>query len=176
MRVARELSKQEANAVSETRLPEAFKPLIGTEEANIDEKGRILLSKKKRERLGDDFTLVQGKVGCLIAYPKVVWDQLLSEIFAVGTMNPAREEYTRLVLATAEDDLKVDAQGRVVIPLKVRDAAGLKDKVLLIGCGDRVEIWAKSEWDEFNKYPTEYKKDRRAVIENAYNRMVGMPA
>lgn len=174
MRVARELSKQEANTVSESRLPEAFKPLIGSEEANMDDKGRILFSKKKRDRLGDDFTLVLGKPSCLVAYPKKVWDQLLSEIFAVGTMNPAREEYTRLVLATAEDDLKFDSQGRVVIPHKMRTAANLEDKVLLIGCGDRVEIWSKPEWDEFNRYPTEYKKDRRSAIEAAYNRMVGV--
>jgi len=158
--------------VSESRLPEDFKPLIGTEEANIDDKGRILFSKKKRERLGDDFTVVQGKPGCLVAYPRPVWEQLLSEIFAVGTMNPAREEYTRLVLATADDDLKFDSQCRVVIPHKMRSAAKLADKVLIIGCGDRVEIWAKAEWEEFNKYPTEYEKGRRAVIEDAYNRMV----
>lgn len=140
----------------------------------MDDKGRILVSKKKRERLKDDFTLVLGKPGCLVAYPKVIWDQLLSEIFTVGTMNPAREEYTRLVLATAEDDLKFDTQGRVVIPHKMRTAARLEDKVLLIGCGDRVEIWALAEWEEFNKYPAAYQKERRDVIEDAYNRMVGV--
>jgi MraZ protein len=161
--------------VSESRLPPDFKPLIGTEEANLDDKGRLLVSKKKRERLGDDFILVLGKVGCLIAYPKVVWEQLLSEIFAVETMNPAREEYTRLVLGTAEDDLKFDVQGRVVVPQKLRTEAKLSREILLIGCGDRVEIWAKAEWEKFNEFPEQYGKDRRFAIEAAYNRMVGRP-
>lgn len=139
----------------------------------MDDKGRVLVSKKKRDRLGDDFTLVHGKVGCLIAYPKKVWTQLLSEIFAVETLNPAREEYTRLLLGSAEDALKFDNTGRFVVPLKLRQAGKLKDKILLIGCGDRVEIWAINEWEKFNEFPKEYGKDRRAAIESAYYQMIG---
>ncbi len=153
-------------------LPQEFKPLIGTETANVDDKGRILVSKKKRERLGESFALVLGK-GCLIMYPEQVWNQLMSEIFSVPTMNPAREQYTRLVLGVAEDDLKFDGQGRMVIPKEMRETAKLKDKVLLIGCGDRVEIWAEGEWEKFQEFPVEYQQKRREAIETAYANMMG---
>lgn len=156
-----------------TRLPENFKPLLGTEEARLDDKGRLLFSKKKRERLGDDFTLLLGKVGCLIAYPKAVWELLLEEIFAVETMHPAREEYTRHLLAMAEDELKFDEPGRIVIPQKLRTAAKLGEKVLVIGCVDRVEIWSQPEWEEFQKYPDQYGDKRRQAIEEAYAKMTG---
>jgi DNA-binding transcriptional regulator/RsmH inhibitor MraZ len=52
-----------------------LKPLIGTDEATIDDKGRILVGKKKRERLGEPFAIAVGEVGCLVAYPEPVWQQ-----------------------------------------------------------------------------------------------------
>lgn len=157
--------------MAEQSLPKSFKPLLGTEEANLDDKGRILVSKKKRERLGDGFTLVQSKLGCLAAYPKEIWDRLMNEHFGFGISNDGRMDYGRLMFGTAEDELKFDAQGRMVVPQKLRDAAKLKDKVLLIGCGERVEFWSASEWEKYNEFPAEYGKDRRAAMEQAHDRM-----
>lgn len=157
-------------------MPEAhgglgFKPLIGTDEATIDEKGRILFSKKKRERLGDDFVVVLGDVGCLEAYPAAVWADRLQNIFRYESINQGRQQYTRLVLGLAEDELKFDAQGRVVIPQKLRTLAQLKDRVLLVGCGDRVEIWDRDQWEEYDRNPEGYGIARRKSIETAYQRM-----
>ena len=101
--------------MAEQSLPKTFKPLLGTEEANLDDKGRILVSKKKRERLGDGFTLVQTKLGCLAAYPKEIWDRLMSEHFGFGISNDGRMDYGRLMFGTAEDELKFDAQGQLYI-------------------------------------------------------------
>jgi MraZ protein len=156
--------------------PEGFQPLIGTEEAVVDDKGRVLISKKKRERLGETFAVVQGKSGGVIVYPQFVWESLFQEIFSVETMNPAREQYTRLVLGTAEDDLKFDGQGRMVIPKRLRDEAKLNGDVLLVGCGDRIEIWNKIEWEKFHFAPEKYNADRREAIENAYSQMIRRPA
>lgn len=153
-------------------LPQDFKPLIGTETATIDDKGRVLISKKKRDRLGESCALVLGK-GCLILYPTPVWKQLIAEIFAVPTLNPAREAYTRLVLGMAEDDLRCDPQGRMVIPKELRERARIRDKesVLLIGCGDRIEIWAEREWEFFQRSPDDYEKSRRELFEKVYDAM-----
>lgn len=150
-----------------------FKPLMGTDEASVDDKGRLLIGKKKRERLGDSFVLTVGSVGCLVAYPSSVWERKLEEIFAVDSNNSGREQYSRLILGMADDELKFDSQGRVVIPQKLRDQAHIKDEVLLIGCGDRMEIWATQEWEMFNRMPEAYGKERRDSVAKAYEQMTG---
>ncbi len=148
-------------------------PLIGTDDAIIDDKGRILMSKKKRERLGDGFVLTLGSLGCLVAYPLHVWTRMVSEIRQYGAISQGAERYTRLVVGMAEDDLSFDAQGRVVIPKKLRELAKITDKALLIGCLDRLEIWAEQEWFKYNEFPDVYGRERREAVENAYRNMVG---
>jgi MraZ protein len=149
-----------------------LKPLLGTDEANVDDKGRILVSKKKRERLGETFAIALGPIGCLEAYPQEVFDEKVARITSLDSLNPGVQQYTRLVLGSAEDELKFDGQGRVVVPQKLRDLGKLTDKVLLIGCGDRLEIWSASEWAEFQLYPDVYGLQRRQAIEKAYGQMV----
>ncbi len=148
------------------------KPLLGTDEATIDDKGRILVSKKKRERLGETFAIAMGPVGCLEAYPQAVWDDKVARIGSFDPLNPGAQQYSRMVLGSAEDELKFDGQGRVVVPQKLREMAKLKDKVLLIGCGTRLEIWSMQEWEIFQQFPDNYGQQRRESIEKAYDRMV----
>lgn len=148
-----------------------FTPLVGTETATIDEKGRVLLSKKKAERLGKDFALAIGNLGCLVAYPKWSWLKLCNEILSQPVINQGRDALTRLVLTEAVDDLNCDAQGRFVIPLKMRTKAKLSGELMLIGLGDRIEIWAKDEWEEFEKYPDAYQEGRRKAFTSAYSLM-----
>ena len=150
-----------------------FKPLIGTDEATVDSKGRILFSKKKRDRLGEPFAMALGNLGCLVAYPEVVWRRMFDEMMSYSYINQGRQQYTRLILGLADDDLKFDTQGRVVVPQKLRDLARLTKEVLIVGCGDRVEIWAKEEWDEFNRNQDGYAQHRRDAIEKAYLQMTG---
>lgn len=148
-----------------------FKPLIGTDEATIDDKGRILVSKKKRERLGEGFVVALGDVGCLVAYPEPVWEQMMATVLSKDRLNQGTQQYTRLVFGLAEDELKFDAQGRVVIPQKMRDLAKLKEKVLLVGALDRLEIWAKDEFEKYSAKPDGYGEERRKSIQDAYERM-----
>lgn len=154
-------------------LPPGFQPFVGMDDATIDAKGRILLSKKKRDRLGDPFVIVLGMRGCLEAYPNAVWLSKWQEITTYDSLNEGREQYTRLLLSFAEDDLRCDGQGRVVVPQRLREMAKLKDKVYVVGAGDRLEIWAHQEWDAFNKAPDKYGAQRRDDLVRAYRQMVG---
>lgn len=151
----------------------SFKPLIGTDEATIDDKGRILVGKKKRDRLGDTFAMAVGEVGCLVAYPEEVWGQKVAEMLSYDSLNQGRQQYTRLFLGYADDELKFDQQGRVVVPQKLREIAKLTDKVLLVGCGDRLEIWDKSEYERFQEDTEGYGAKRREALAKAYGQMVG---
>ncbi len=150
-----------------------FKPLIGTDEATIDDKGRILVGKKKRERLGEPFAIAVSEVGCLVAYPEMVWHRKVAEIMSHDSLNQGRQQYTRLFLGYADDELKFDQQGRVVVPQKMRDLAKLTDKVMLVGCGDSMEIWAKDEFERYQKDIDGYGATRREALQKAYSQMVG---
>lgn len=157
----------------DTSWAERFEPLLGTDEATLDDKCRILFSKKKRDRLGDKFTVAVGTVGCLVAYPQAVWSQMIKGVLQIDPTNLGREIYTRLVLGQADDELRFDPQGRVVVPQKLRDLAKIKEKgqVLIVGCGDRVEIWAREEYDKYLKDPESYGQERRETLVKAKQMM-----
>ena len=148
-----------------------LKPLLGTDEATIDSKGRILISKKKRERLGSDFAMCIGDNGCLYAYPGARWERILEEVDAADPTSPGRQTFTRLVLGTADDEFDFDEQGRVVVPQKLRAMASLEKEVILIGCGDRLEIWAKEEYAKFLEYGDSYQQERKEAIREARREM-----
>jgi MraZ protein len=148
-----------------------LKPLLGTDEATIDSKGRILISKKKRERLGEDFAMCLGDNGCLYAYPGPRWERILDEVDAADPTSPGRQTFTRLVLGTADDEFGFDDQGRVVVPQKLRTMANLDKEVILIGCGDRLEIWAKEEYTKFLEYGDSYQQERKEAIRDARREM-----
>lgn len=145
--------------------------IYGTEEVTIDTKGRVLLTKKKREKLGQSFVLVLEQHGCLNAYSNDHWRQVVSEIFNHEKINAGTQAYARLILGNAEDEIRFDAQGRFLVPQRMREAAELKDKVVLIGCGNRMEIWAKHRHDEYSKNPEGYALEASDRVERAYQRM-----
>ena len=149
------------------------KLLLGQDEAAIDDKGRVLFSKKKRERLGEDFVMCLGDNGCLYAYPADVWEPMAAEVLSHDRTNQGRQVYTRLVLGTAVDELNFDGQGRAVVPRMLREMAKLKDRIVLIGCGDRLEIWAEEELQKHDASPASYGRERADLINEARRQMRG---
>lgn len=147
------------------------KPLIGSEDATIDEKGRVLFSKKKRERLGDDFAMLINELGCVVCYPGDVWAAKVDEILSYDSLGKERQQYTRLFLGLAEDELKFDGQGRVVVPHRLKDIAKLKKNVKVVGAGDRVEIWATEEYESYLEDLDGYNAKRRDSLDKSYKAM-----
>lgn len=146
--------------------------LSGQEEANIDDKGRVLFSKKKRDILGEDFVMRLGDNGCIFAYSAEEWELTRSEINSFPRTNQGRHMYTRLVNGTAVVDLNFDGQGRVVIPRMLRDMAKIKDRVVIIGCEERAEIWAAEELAKHDIDPAGYGKERKDLINEARRQMM----
>ena len=149
------------------------KQLIGTDEATIDDKGRIFVSKQKRERLGETFVMGLGPIGCLVVYTEEAWMSEVSEFMEPRSTNLGRQQYSRLFSDRAATDLKFDKQGRVVVPQDLRLAAGLKDKVRIIGCIDRMEIWSEEEWAVYEKDPDGYGNKRLNAFQQAERKMAG---
>ena len=149
------------------------KQLIGTDEATIDDKGRLLVSKKKRERLGEKFVMALGPTGCIVVYTLEAWVKEVDEVMQASSTNLGRQQYSRLLSGHAEDDLSFDKQGRVVVPQKLRNLASLTEKVVIVGCIDRMEIWAADAWEAYQKNPDGYKRERLETFNNAKRQMDG---
>jgi MraZ protein len=147
--------------------------LFGTDEATIDDKGRLLFSKKKRDRLGENFVMAPGPTGCIVVYPIETWVKEVGEVMEASSTNLGRQQYTRLLSGNAHDDIKFDKQGRIVVPMKLRDMARLVEKVLIVGCIDRLEIWDASAWDQYQKDPDGYNRERLETFSHAKRQMDG---
>ncbi|HET6643938.1 MAG TPA: hypothetical protein VFG65_00400 [Fimbriimonadales bacterium] len=144
----------------------ALEPLVGTEDATVDEKGRIRLSTKKQERLGQGFALYSDPIGCLLAFPKKVWRQKLYEILSQPASMFSRDIETRDIGAMAEDEIMLDGQGRFVIPQRFREGdPKLGREVVLVGAVDRIEIWRKDDYKKFMVAKRAYAKERREMAE-----------
>lgn len=117
----------------------------------IDTKGRLIIPAKFRESLGQEFVVSKGMDGCLFVYANDDWnafEQKLRELPKIT--NKQTRSFSRYFLAGAAQ-VELDKQGRILVPPHLREFAELDKDVVLVGVGDRVEIWSKEKWDAINE-------------------------
>ena len=121
--------------------------MIGQYQHNIDAKGRLFIPAKFREELGETFYVTIGLDGCLSVYSDSKWSDL-KEKFDALPMAQARR--MRTLFANAAK-CEPDSQGRILIPLKLRQYAALEKEVIINGCFDRLELWNEARWNELEE-------------------------
>ena len=109
---------------------------------NIDAKGRLFIPAKLREQLGDTLHVTVGQDGCLSVYSDTEWEKFQQKL---DERNFTDVKKLRLMFAYMAD-CEPDAQGRILIPTKLREYAGLQKEVVVIGSFDRAEIWNAERW------------------------------
>ena len=115
----------------------------GSVEHALDEKGRLIVPARFRDRLGAGFVLTIAQPDpCLVLYPTVTWAEFCNRLEAAPRKD---ERFRRLVrhLFAHTEEVACDAQGRLLIPTPLRAYAGMERDVISIGSLTRVEIWAK---------------------------------
>lgn len=120
--------------------------MTGTYYHAVDAKGRINFPAKLRELLGTTFWLAKGTTDkCLTVYSKERWAQFMDQIG--GKKGPEAEKLRRWICAGAVE-VTPDKQGRILIPVNLREYAGLQtdSEVAIIGAGRKAEIWSKALW------------------------------
>lgn len=125
---------------------------MGTYEHTIDTKGRMAFPNKLRERLGLSFIITIGLDGCLYVYSNEEWD-IFTEKIKTLTGDKAKSAKLFIINATLAE---ADKQGRILIPQKLRDYAGLTHDVTVLGVINRAEIW---DSNKFNKISSEVTND-----------------
>ena len=111
---------------------------------SIDTKGRLFFPAKLREELGSVFyvTLSFSRDECLSAYSVESWDQIKAKLNALPY---SKQNMMRPIFANATK-CELDAQGRILLPQKLRGIAGLEKEVTIIGAGNHAEIWDAEKW------------------------------
>ncbi|MCL6634537.1 MAG: division/cell wall cluster transcriptional repressor MraZ [Peptococcaceae bacterium] len=122
---------------------------MGEYQHNIDAKGRLFIPARLREGLGDRFVLTKGLDGSLFAFPLPEWELLEQKLKSLPFTRSDVRAFARLFFSGATE-CEVDKQGRILIPGNLREYAALEKDAVIIGVSTRVEIWAKSRWDEYS--------------------------
>ena len=119
---------------------------FGETAITLDAKGRIAMPTRYREDL---MSACQGKLvltysafdsGCLWLYPESEWSRVREQVMALSTFNPSHRSLQRRLVGSATQ-LDVDGNGRLQLPQTLRQVANLEKRVVLMGMGQRFEIW-----------------------------------
>ena len=122
----------------------------GVQHINMDAKGRLAVPARQREGLleqcdGRVVITIDTQSTCLTLYPLPEWERIEAEIQALPALNPAVKRFQRLMLGYAAD-IELDGNGRVLMPQSLREYAHLEKKVVLVGQGKKLELWAEDRW------------------------------
>ena len=120
---------------------------MGEYNHTIDAKSRLIIPSKFREALGDEFVVTKGLDGCLFVFDNKEWAIFEEKLQKLPSLtNPDVRKFVRFFMAGATS-VEVDKQGRILIPAGLKDFAALEKDTVLIGVGNRVEIWSKERYD-----------------------------
>lgn len=117
----------------------------GSSALTLDAKGRMSIPTRYRDALlAEDegrLTLTRHPDGCLLLYPRSVWEIKREQIAA---MPMSARAFQRLLLGNAHD-VEMDSAGRILVTAELRQAATLQREAMLLGLGGHFEIWSPAE-------------------------------
>ncbi len=119
---------------------------------NIDTKGRMAIPAKYRQRLQDEaesnvVVTIDTEQKCLLLYPFKVWEEIEKKIAALPSFQPATRRIQRLLIGHATE-LSLDSHGRILLPPLLRDYASIDKRIMLLGQGNKFEIWDEKSWEK----------------------------
>jgi len=121
---------------------------FGEFEYKIDEKGRVPIPPKFRRELGrEEVVLAPGVEKCINAYPLSEWKKLANELTGGPIPRDKFRRLNRAFFATAFS-LTIDGQGRIALPVPLREYAEIVDEVVIAGANKYFELWNKVHWGE----------------------------
>ncbi len=134
---------------------------IGQYSHLIDPKKRLAVPSKFRKQLGAKVVITRGIDNCLFVYPMNDWNELAEKLSKLPINKSNTRAFSRLMLAGAMDT-EIDSQGRILIPDYLKEYAALKDKVIIAGLYNRLEIWDEEVW---NNYKSVTEKESSNIAE-----------
>lgn len=122
----------------------------GVQHINMDAKGRMAVPARQREPLleqcaGEIVATIDTQNTCLFIYPLPAWERIEQDLQSRPSLNPDVKRFQRLILGYATD-LQLDSNGRMLLPPALREYARLEKKLVLVGQGNKLELWSEDLW------------------------------
>jgi MraZ protein len=139
----------------------------GRYEHSLDEKGRVIVPLKFREKLGKEFVLTIGPGHHIRVYPMPIWDVMEEQLVSASVhdeMDPSLIFLQRMYGSC--EFAEPDQNNRVSIPRHLRDWANLRESeiAIIVGNGTRLEIWSRTGWDTYSNGFTEENAANAAAV------------
>jgi len=128
---------------------EVINLFYGEYQHTLDQKGRAIIPSKFREGLGPQFILTKGLDSCLFAYSLSEWLRIEEKLKALPFTDKDVRSFVRFFFSGASE-CELDKQGRILVPVNLREYAHLEKDIYILGVSSRVEIWNKLKWEEYN--------------------------
>ena len=143
---------------------------IGEYHHTIDEKNRIIIPAKFRQELGKEFIVTRGIENCLFVYPLENWAKITAKLNSLPFTKKDARTFNRFFMSGATS-VELDKQGRVNVTAPLIDYANIVKDCVIIGTGDRLEIWAQEAWNDFFNSTKDSMSD---IAENLFNESVDL--
>jgi MraZ protein len=121
---------------------------LGEHQHTLDAKGRVILPARFRERLANGLVFAPSQDRCIDVYPATAFERRVEQLRNIPREDQRARGYLRVLLAGAHEE-RPDAQGRVTIPPRLREYAGLERDLTVNGADDKVEIWDRTTWERY---------------------------
>lgn len=131
------------------------KMFIGEYQHALDNKNRIIIPSKFREKLKGSIVMTKGLDGCLYVFTLDEWEILDQKLKTLPLSSKDARTFIRFFFSGAAE-VDIDKQGRVLIPQNLIEYAGIFKEIVTIGVSNRIEIWSKENWNEFNNQNINY--------------------
>lgn len=123
----------------------------GVNTLNLDAKGRMAIPTRFRERLqsccASQLVITVDTDHCLLIYPLPEWQDIERKLVKLPSLDKAARRFQRMLIGNATE-VEMDLQGRILVPQPLRSYAGLDKHAVLIGQGNKFELWDESRWNE----------------------------
>ncbi|MVN78047.1 division/cell wall cluster transcriptional repressor MraZ [Hymenobacter sp. HMF4947] len=126
--------------------------LSGEYDCKLDPKGRLVLPAKVKAALPETYAnqliLMRGFEPCLVLYPRSAWELIHAKVMALDEFNEEYRQFQRHFFRGIAE-VELDSIGRFGLPGSMRRHAGLDKDAVIVGLGNRCEVWDPTRYDEY---------------------------
>ena len=145
----------------------------GVTHLNLDPKNRLAIPAKYRDILQEitagRITVTLESAQCLLIFPEIEWQKVREKVQNLpNSLHPLVKSYQRLVLGYAEN-LELDKAGRILLPATLKNMAKLDHETVLVGMGNRFELWNKDSWQAETEKALQSSSEELAGLLNGFS-------